>query len=101
MKIIALGMILATFSLSAQASFQEEMVIELGHSLAQGLLEAKLEVACETRINHQGEVTLNVNQECIAMINELRSTLEQEPSANDLVNRVDSFMDSNSIPLTK
>ncbi|EJG1066070.1 hypothetical protein OH457_12405 [Vibrio sp. 2art] len=101
MKIQLVAMILATLSLQAQATIQEEMVIELGHSIAQSLLDAKLELACDSNINNRGEITLKVNQECVSTINKLRSKLEIEPTPVDLVKQVDSFMDSNSIPLTK
>lgn len=93
--------LLATLSLSAQASIKEDAVIELGESLVQSLLEAKLEMACETHINHKGEISLNVNQKCIETTNALRSALAQEPTAYELVERVDSFMDSNDIPVSE
>ncbi|MCV5341211.1 hypothetical protein OFC87_30225, partial [Escherichia coli] len=79
MKIQLVATILAALSLQAQATTQEEMVIELGHSIALSLLDAKLELACDSNINNLGEITLKVNQECVSTINKLRSTLETEP----------------------
>lgn len=98
MNQLLLAAVLATVSMNTIAASKEEHAIKTSQPLIRALVEMQLETACSSSVNERGEVSLDVNEECVSRVNNLRSTLEGEPTAVTLVNHVDMFMHANAIP---
>lgn len=100
MKKLVITMGLTLIASSANATATEKVAKELGFTLVDSLVELQLQTACGTHISNTGAQVVTVDSECISNVNELLTTLETEPGATQLANKVSAFMDANNIPKT-
>ncbi|MCS0096651.1 MULTISPECIES: hypothetical protein [Vibrio] len=100
MKKLIITMGLTLFASSTNAATTETVAKEFGLAMIDSLVEIQLQTACGTHISNTGKQIVTVDEKCISNINELLNTLETEPSASDLVTKVNAFMDANNIPKT-
>ena len=101
MKKLVVTMGLTLLSSSAYATTTDEVAKEFGLAMVDLLVELQLQTACGTHVSSAGSQVLVVDSDCISNVNELLTTLETEPSATPLVNKVSAFMDVNKIPKTR
>ncbi|EMY6611174.1 hypothetical protein ABCL16_003430 [Vibrio parahaemolyticus] len=100
MKKLVIIMSLMSVASSANATTTETVAKEFGLAMVDSLVELQLQTACGTHISNTGKQIVTVDSDCISDVNKLLKTLEAEPSATDLVNKVSTFMDANNIPKT-
>lgn len=100
MKKLVITMSLMLVASSANATTTETVAKEFGLAMVDSLVELQLQTACGTHISNTGKQIVTVDSDCISNVNKLLKTLEAEPSATDLVNKVSTFMNANNIPKT-
>ncbi|ARC95073.1 hypothetical protein B6A42_27015 (plasmid) [Vibrio coralliilyticus] len=101
MKKSMITMSLTMLASSVNATTTENVAKEFSLSLVDSLVELQLQTACKTHVSSAGEQVVTVDSDCVSNVNELLATLEKEPSAAKLVQKVRSYMDANNIPVNR